>query len=84
MQVMARLVGLQPGEPKEGHAIDTTTAKRIPENLIGKCLSTPRRAGCSSFSPTNGSAHDQQARCEFLQGLRENGVRWSVQRSNQC
>ena len=39
-RVQASLAGLQPGEFKEGHAIDAKTAKRIPDNMIGKRLST--------------------------------------------
>ena len=38
-RMQVSLAGLQPGEFKEAHAIDAKTAKRIPKDRIGRCLS---------------------------------------------
>jgi hypothetical protein len=36
--------GFQPGQFREGHALDAKLIKRIPKNMIGKCLSRTQAA----------------------------------------
>jgi hypothetical protein len=38
------LAGLNPGEFKEGHELDAKLIKRIPKDMIGKCLSQAQAA----------------------------------------
>ena len=40
----ARLAGLNPGEFQEGHQLDAKLIKRIPKDMIGKCLSQAQAA----------------------------------------
>jgi hypothetical protein len=43
-QLMASMAGLAPGKFREGHALDAKMVKRIPKNMIGKCLSRTQAA----------------------------------------
>jgi hypothetical protein len=38
-RLMVGMAGIEPGSFKEGHALDDRLSKRIPKNMIGKCLS---------------------------------------------
>ena len=43
-RMQASLAGLQPGELKEAHQLDAKLTKRIPKDMIGKCLSQAQAA----------------------------------------
>jgi hypothetical protein len=43
-RMMVSFAGFQPGQFREGHALDAKLIKRIPKNMIGKCLSRTQAA----------------------------------------